>query len=487
MLHDVQQPGQRPSRYASPTSVADAIELLERHGDAARLIAGGTDLLVELDRGARPGTEVLVDLGRIPGLDSIEVDGGTIRLGALVTHNQVVASSVCQTDATPLAQACWEVGSPQLRNRATVVGNVVTASPANDSISALVALGASIELTSAAGVRSMPLTDFFTGFRETALADHELVTALVVPRLMHHQRGVYVKLGLRRAQAISVVHLAAVVGFDADGIVTDARVALGSVAATVVAPQAITAALVGKPLNDEAIDAAAAAATAAVEPIDDLRSTADYRSDLLATMTRRALRSLARGDGLQTWPADPPLLWGRDFDGRFPTGDGHRIDVGADEPITTTVNGREVVAADATGGTLLDWLRDHAAARGVKEGCAEGECGACTVHLDGAAVMSCLVPAGRANGADIVTVEGLADDQRLHPIQEAFVACNAVQCGYCTPGFLMASSKLLEEHTDPTRAQVTNGLSGNLCRCTGYNAIHAAVERAAEITAGGAT
>ncbi|MCP3987551.1 MAG: 2Fe-2S iron-sulfur cluster binding domain-containing protein [Actinomycetia bacterium] len=474
-LHLVQRPGQRIATYHAPTTITAAIEVLSAAGERARPVAGATDLLLELERGGRAGVDTLVDLSTIAGLDEINDEGDTLVIGPLVTHNQIVASDLCRQAATPLAQACREIGSPQLRNRATVAGNVVTASPANDTISALLALNASVELTSPRGLRTMLIAEFITGFRTTALAPGELVTAIMVPKLGPNQRAMFVKLGLRRAQAISVVNLAAAITFDDDGqTVSDATIAVGSVGPTVMVLDTVAESLRGRPLAEATITQAAEAVSAAVEPIDDVRATADYRRHLSGVMTARTLEALAHGHHLDQWMADPPLL--ADPDQRVRGGPS--LTIGDHDPITVTVNGSPVTGAGATSSNLLDWLRDRAGTSGVKEGCAEGECGACTVYLDGAAVMACLVPAARAANHEVVTVEGLGSPDGLHPIQEAFVSEAAVQCGFCTPGLVMASAKLLEEHPDPTRTQVAAGLAGNLCRCTGYNAVHAAVKAA---------
>jgi aerobic carbon-monoxide dehydrogenase small subunit len=133
---------------------------------------------------------------------------------------------------------------------------------------------------------------------------------------------------------------------------------------------------------------------------------------------------------------------------------------------------------------LLDVLREELRLTGTKEGCGEGECGACAVLLNGAIVNSCLVPAIDADGADIRTIEGIANGEELNAVQAAFLECGGAQCGICTPGMVIAAVSLLEQHPHPTEDQIREGLAGNLCRCTGYQRIFAAVVRACESSGG---
>lgn len=456
--------------YHSVASVDDALALLKEHGAAARIIAGGTDLLLEMEHGKRPQVRALIDITRIKGLDDITQDGDTLHLGALVNHNHVVVHPIVRARALPLAQASWEVGAPQIRNRATIAGNLVTGSAANDTITPLMALGASVVLASVDGERVVPLRDFYTGLRKNVMRTDEMLLAVRVPLLAEHERGMFLKLGLRRAQAISVVNACVVVG-QVGGQVTRAVITLGSVAPTIIHAPRAEEALIGKTLTEENIRHVARLAGDTPTPIDDVRSTADYRREMAKVLVARALRAIASGQALDTLPQEPSQLWG--VTGAKVNGNALSTGVTHDtsQPIETTINGKPMSIASGQDKTLLDWLREDAGLVGTKEGCGEGECGACTVFLDGVAVMSCMVSAPRAHGAQLTTVEGLADADALHPIQEAFIAQGAVQCGYCTPGFLMSGAKLLEEHPRPTQAQIEQSISGNLCRCTGYYTI----------------
>ncbi len=148
-------------------------------------------------------------------------------------------------------------------------------------------------------------------------------------------------------------------------------------------------------------------------------------------------------------------------------------------PLTMTVNGRAVTVEIEADELLVDVLRDRLGLTGTKIGCNEGECGACTVIMDGQAVLSCLTPALRAQGREITTIEGLSDGKTLHPLQQSFIEHGAVQCGYCIPGFILSAKALLDQNPHPSREEIKEAIAGNLCRCTGYVKIVEAIEAVA--------
>lgn len=468
-------------QYYIVTTLDEALQRLAQQREKARIVAGATDLIIELERGVRKGIDALIDITRLPDLDKITLDDTDwLHLGPLVTHNQCVASSLIQQRALPLAQACWEVGAPQIRNRATVAGNLITASPANDTITPLMALDAVVTLASVNGQRSVPLREFYTGVRRTVLQPDEMLIDIAFPALQPSERSMFIKLALRRAQAISVVDVAVIVDLDQTQTVKSARIALGSVAPTIVRATDAETYLTGQTLTPDVIEQAGVLAQNAAHPIDDVRAPSEYRLDMVRIVTMRALRAIVAGEERGLLPEHPILLAGSIPHPLPRSINGEGSNRGAGDVIQTTINGIEYTIPEGQAKTLLRFLREDAGLPGTKEGCAEGECGACTVFLDGAAVMSCMVPAPCAHHAQITTVEGLSVDGTPHRLQQAFVAEAAVQCGYCTPGFLMSGAKLLEECPHPNRAEIEQAITGNLCRCTGYYKILAAFEKASQ-------
>ena len=462
-------------KYITPTSPQEVVEILAEDNDA-RIVAGGTDLVLAVKRGQHNEIKTVIDVSRIPDLDQITLDeDGIIHLGATVTHNHVAGSKLLQERAYPLVRACWEVGANQIRNRATVAGNLITASPANDTITPLMALGASVTLLSTQGERTVALKDFYLGVRKTVMRPDEMLVDISFPALTETQRGTFIKLALRRAQAISVINVAIVLDLDLP-TVKSASITLGAVSPTIIHAEEAEKYLAGKELNEENINEAAILAMKASRPIGDIRGSAEYRREMVRVNTARGLRTLLNGTEQDDFPSDPVLLWGEKTSDISPQPSARA----EGDPIITTINGREYILENAEDKILLAVLREKVGLMGSKIGCGEGECGACTVHLDGKAVQSCLVPAARAHGAEIMTIEGLADatQEQLHPVQEAFIHEGAVQCGYCTPGFIMSAAKLLEEKPHPSKNEIEQAITGNLCRCTGYYKIVEAIETA---------
>ena len=474
--------------YYNVVTTEEAIRLLSEKGERARIVAGATDLILELERGVRRDIHTLIDITRVPDLDRITLDeDDVIHLGPMVTHNHCAASKLIRERAFPLARAAWEVGAPQIRNRGTVAGNLITASPANDTITPLMALGAWVALASLRGERKVLLQDFYTGVRKTVMQPDEILVDIAFPALKKSQHGTFIKLALRRAQAISVINVAVVLDAStgsAQGLeaatVKSASITLGAVTPTIIHAEEAERYLAGKELTEGVISEAARLAMEASRPIDDIRGSAAYRREMVRVCTARGLRSLLKGDEQAGVPSEPVLLWGKE---QSAISSQQSVQAFPESPIETTINGKKYTFTNGHDKTLLRLLREEGELIGTKEGCAEGECGACTIFLDGKAVMACLVPAPRAHGAEIVTIEGLAHGEQLHPVQQAFINDGAVQCGYCTPGFLMSAAKLLEERPNPIRNEIEQAITGNLCRCTGYYKIVQAIEDASKLKA----
>ncbi len=463
-------------KYYIAGNFADALDLIERFNKQVKVISGGTDLVLELERGGHKGKSIIVDISRIAGMDSIYVKNGEIHIGTLVTHNQIASSEIIQKNATCLAEACYQVGSPQIRNRGTISGNLITASPANDTITPLIALDAEIVLVSAKGERRVRLSDFFTGVRKTIIQDNELLFEIILPT-NQNSRSAYYKFALRNAQAISLINAAVRVVLK-DNYVTSGSVALGAVAPTIVRMKTVEAALQGKQI-EELIEFDYSPMLQEISPISDIRASAEYREDMVNVAIKRCLENILNGmHGKISIPQQPVTLEGK-TENRSMNSISATCLIDDEHLIETEINGKQYSFANAHQKTLLHLIREDAGLTGTKEGCDEGECGACTVYLDGKAVMSCLVPAPRAHHARIETIESLSTEGQIHPVQQAFIEEGAVQCGYCTPGFIMSAVKLLEEKQKPDQSEIKEAITGNLCRCTGYYKIIKAIESAA--------
>ncbi len=463
--------------YVNAANIEDVLEILKARQEFARIVSGGTDLMLELEGGLRKGIQVLVDVSRIPDTKSITLDeDGVIHLGLNVTHNDCVGSKIIREFALPLALACWQVGSPQIRNTGTIAGNLVTASPANDSISPLMALNASVVIQSSSGKRIVPLQDFYLGVRKTVLKSDEMVIEIQFPALPSQSRGMFYKYALRNAQAISLVNITVILRMN-DEIIEEASITMGAVAPTIIHATQAEDYIRGKKLTNDVINNTAKLCAADAKPISDVRASAAYRKKMVEVIAKRSIQSIADGSNRKILPVKPVLLR-KYVNNHVPTINKTEILHNEDE-ITLTVNNQRIAYKPQNSKNLLRLLREDGLLTGTKEGCAEGECGACTVIMDNMAVMSCMVPAQRASGANIRTIEGLAVDNTLHPVQKAFIETGAVQCGYCTPGFLISAAMLLEEKKHPDADEVKQAITGNLCRCTGYYSILQAIDKAA--------
>jgi len=250
-------------------------------------IAGGTDLMVSLSGELAPPPESVVDLWAIEALRGIAIDGDSLTLGALTTYTDVRRSALCREHVPALVEAAATIGAAQIQNRGTLGGNIANASPAGDTLPVLLAADAVIVVGSERGERDVPAAEFWTGYRQTALAHDELILRIRLPLAAGREMR-FRKVGTRRAQAISKVVMA--VAWQGDGTWRDVRVALGSVAATPIRAAATESTLDGRRPTPETADAAAETLAGELAPIDDVRSTAEYRRLVAARVLHRIIR-----------------------------------------------------------------------------------------------------------------------------------------------------------------------------------------------------
>lgn len=274
-------------RYEAPKTLAGALALLSGAKGQARLLAGGTDLLIQM-RAGRIEPELLVDIKGIPEMTSIVAENGGYRVGAAVTCMELVEHSAFAQAWPGVTDAVKLIGSIQVKGRATVGGNLCNASPAADSVPAMMAAGAVVRIIGPNGTREEPVENIPTGPGKTSLASNEIVTSFLLPRRLPRSGDAYLRFTPRTEMDIAVVGAGVNLTLDENGFCTQARVALGAVAERAVLVPDAAAVLIGTPVDTAALDQLTAAASAACRPIDDKRGTKEFRIKVAGVMARRA-------------------------------------------------------------------------------------------------------------------------------------------------------------------------------------------------------
>lgn len=457
--------------YLRPTSLKEALAMLKEH-PGARILAGGTNVLVDMKmNGATPDS--VMDITHLRELVGIAEDPAGIRIGAATPIRALATSSVLWRDYTALAEAAAAFGSTQVAMRGTIGGNICNGSPASDTVPALLAFGAEAILASASGERVVPVGDLLVGPGKVRLREGELLVAVRLPKSVGNASSAFVKISRVRAD-LAKVSVAVRLTRDESGRCATARIELGSVGPTVLRARKAELLLSKEAITEDRLLTAAQSVASEIQPIDDVRSSAEYRRRVAVALVHDCV-ALAWERSTSKVSAPSRGTWGLP-----PARDLPSLSVDPDETIVIdlTVNGEAMELDVAPNELLLNVLRERLELTGSKYGCGVGECGACTIWLDGQPALGCLVLAVSADGSEVATIEGEALNGKLSALQRAFIDENAFQCGYCTPGMLMMSKKLLEEIPQPTEAEIRDYLRGNHCRCTGYASIVRAIGRA---------
>lgn len=470
--------------YVRPRTLEEALAFLARYPSGTRMVAGGTDLLIELRReglGVEPLR--LLDLSGLASLSGLRERDGQVTIGALTPHAVLAGSAWLEARAALLQQAAASVGAIQIRNRGTVGGNLVNAAPCADLVGPLVALGAKVHLCSLQGEREIPLEAFITGPYQTELRPDEILSEVVFEPLPANASSSYVRLGRREALAIMRLSVSVILFRDGQGKVEECRIVPGAATSTVHRIAQAESLLVGQAVDEALAGEVGEALSARVVRETGYRWSTPYKERVMIALCRRAILQAA---GLEKAKSTRATVQWAQGEATAPIESEEGVSSRAAQAPTEagrirvrfSVNGEPREIETEANRTLVEVLREDFQLTGTKVGCEIGECGACTVLMDGKAVNSCLVLIGQVEGRDIITIEGLARSGELHPLQEAFVEKTAVQCGFCTSGMILSAKALLDVKPQPSREEIIAAISGNLCRCTGYEQIIQAIEAA---------
>jgi len=447
--------------YHRPTRLEEALSLA-RQGVIP--LAGGTRLFAS-DR------EVpnVLDLSAL-GLGRIETVDGDLRMGTMVTLQDVIDSPLAHAATAGLLPAAARAhsASRMLRGMATVGGEAVHGAHDSEVVAALLALNAIFEVALPSGPLESPALRFLRDPKED-LGEGGLLQSLMIP-------GVPEGAALERVAVLpsapALMAVAVTISFAGEKCAR-ARIALAGLTVRPARIPEAEARVEGSTGDAAALQRCLDQIAARAQFRDDAHAPASYRKEVALVLARRALeRAIAQARGTAPKPEPPAPRPPQPL--RLPT----ELPYFTSGMVEMWINGERRKAGAEARTTLLDLLRGEGL-RGVKHGCETGECGACTVLLDGRPVCSCLTLALRAEGRHIETVEGLGTPDALHPVQQAFVDTGAIQCGYCTPAMELCAKALIDAVPQPTEADARDALAGCLCRCTGYVKPVEAVMRAA--------
>ena len=380
-------------------------------------------------------------------MNEIRVEDDCLAIGALVTYRALEESELVAAHCGLLVDALGYVGAPAVRNRGTLGGSLVHADPTAEAPTVVAALGGELTIAGSSGERTARFAEFCQGAYRVELAPTEIVTEVRVPKLLDGAVWGFAEVSHRFG---SSAQMAAAAALHLDG-------------ERVVAAWISIAGLAGVPTRARIAEQALSGQAAIADEFD---KTAHVAVDELAAAGEDPVPPPARPRGCRSCACPGTTA-----------GDGGLVNALA--RVELSINGECVVREVEPRRLLSDFLREDLGLTGTHVGCEHGVCGACTVHLDGRSVRSCLLFTVQAAGSEITTVEGVGGPETLHPLQEALSEHHGLQCGFCTPGMVMTALELIQRDPSPSETAIRQALAGNLCRCTGYEAIVRAIEATA--------